>query len=122
MRRFTITLAASLIICEFAIAANLTCRVDNNTDKWWCYRAPDLRSNGTTRAFKIYQGGEKNITNVGGFEGRVSCADNVVMEIRDRDGVVFARDAIVPGTAMWELRKDICKETKLKVDTRIRSF
>src|SRR6185369_13185372 len=107
-----VTLAASLT----SEAEKLNCRVDENTDKWWCYRASDIRSNGTTRAFKIYQGGEKNITNVGGFEGRVSCQDNVVMEVRDRDGVVFARDAIRPSTAMWTLRQEICKEKKTKRD------
>ncbi len=120
--RLAITALTLALVPITTMAAGLSCRVDENTDKWWCYKASDIRSNGPARAFKIYQGGEKNITNVGGFEGRISCADNVVMELRDRDGVVFARDALRPGTAMWDLRKDICKEKKTKADKRIKPF
>lgn len=116
MKRATIALVL-LAIALPTMAAKLSCRVDDSNDRHFCYDPKAIRVNGEIRAFKLYQGGPKGVEG-NPFEARFYC-ERGVLEMRDRQGVVFIRDQ--PSKLhLIQLRDDICAEKGAKPDKSLK--
>lgn len=102
------------LVTDAAIAAlPLSCREDLNTKATVCYERKTVRANGELRSFTMATGGPKGVEK-SPYLGVVNCRAKY-LELRDRKGVVFARN--VPKKAhIRYLIADICEEPKPKPD------
>ena len=96
-----------------ASAEKLTCRQDDDTREMVCYNPLKLRGNGDLRAFTIFTGGPNKMTPNANLS-IVNCKIGY-MELRDRSGVVFARNQ--PSKVhIVQIRDDVCAQDKYKKD------
>lgn len=100
-----------------ALGAPLSCRRDPSNDRHFCYDPKAIRANGEIRAFKLYQGGPKGVDG-NPYEARFYC-DRGFLELRDRQGVVFARDQ-PEKLHIVQLRDDVCAEKGAKPDKTLK--
>ena len=116
MKRTALALAL-IAAAAPAMAAPLSCRVEESTDRHFCYDPKGIRANGEVRAFKLYQGGPKGVEG-NPYEARFYC-ELGVLELRDRKGVVFARDQPTK-LHIVQLRGDVCAEKGAKPDKTLK--
>ncbi len=94
----------------------LGCAEDTNTHQFFCFDRAKVRSNGDARAFSMLTGGSKTVT-PSGYTAVIFC-ESGVMELRDRQGIVFARDRTEKLHTV-QLREQVCSTTATP-DSRLR--
>jgi hypothetical protein len=110
MKRLSICLAIALA-SSHTLAAELDCEVDKNTDMYFCFNPKKVNADGEARSFELYTGGPLKVTSTG-YTATFYCTLGF-MEMRDRRGVVFARDQ--PGKShIIRLRESVCAATPIK--------
>ncbi|GAO35223.1 hypothetical protein SCT_0607 [Sulfuricella sp. T08] len=96
-----------------AQAVQLSCSEDSNTRQRLCYNPKAVRSNGDLRAVRLYKGGPNGADDTG-FTAVLNCKVGY-LEMRDKQGVVFARDQ--PEKLYVVLFRDyVCGEKQHKHD------
>ena len=110
------------LIVLFCISANswaakLTCSDDTNTNEYLCYNDKDVKANGDLRAVKLYKGGPKGVNDTG-FLAVLNCKIGY-LEMRDRQGVTFARDQ-PEKLHVIKYRDMICEEKNPRVDKTLK--
>lgn len=103
MRKTAIVL--SLFMSAPAFAVKLTCAVDAVTDKRLCFPPSQLRAEGNIRRAPLYSGGPRELDPTG-FTVSVNCTTKA-LELRDRQGVVFARNYAASALGM-DLAEFLC--------------
>jgi hypothetical protein len=87
--------ATCALASSAAFAASVTCATDPNTDQHMCVNDKGVRasSDKQVREAALYGGGPNSVKATG-HTARVFCSDKFVpvLELRDRNGVVFARN------------------------------
>lgn len=96
-----------------ASAEQLSCRKDANTKAVVCYLPSSLKGNGDLRSFVILNGGPKGVDK-SPYLGVVNCKAKY-LELRDRKGVVFARN-VPEKRHIRDFVSDVCTEHKPKPD------
>jgi len=112
----TLQLCLCLIAAAAALptrAATLECREETNTRKHFCYLPSELRENADLRSFPLFTGGPKGAERTG-YLAVVNCKARY-LEMRDRQGVVFARQ-LPTKQHIRALVNDVCTEGKVKRD------
>jgi len=99
-----------------AIAATLSCREEPNTRKHFCYLPSELRANADLRSFPLFTGGPKGADRTP-YTAVVNCKVRY-LEMRDRKGVVFARQ-LPKKQHIRALIDDVCTEAKVKRDNSL---
>ena len=106
-----------LLVAGSACAVQLSCSEDDNTHQRLCYNPKDVRSNGNLRAVKLFKGGP-NGANETTYTAVIDCKIGY-LELRDRQGVAFARDQPEKLYAV-QFRDFVCEEAKPKADKSLR--
>lgn len=97
-------------------AGNLSCVQDADTYATTCFDPKKVTSNGELRATKLYSGGPKEVNDLG--HTAVVYCNRQIIELRDRKGIVFARNR--PTTRQsFRLWNDICS-AESKPDKNLR--
>ena len=108
-----IFLAAVLATTGSAQAGQLSCREDRNTKANVCYERKTVKVNGDLRSFTMATGGPKGVDK-SPYLGVVNCRAKY-LELRDKRGVVFARNFPEKAHVRY-LIKDVCDEEKVRPD------
>jgi hypothetical protein len=106
-----------LVATGSASAVQLSCSEDDNTHQRLCYNPKDVRSNGNLRAVRLFKGGPQGV-NETTFMAVIDCKIGY-LELRDKQGVAFARDQPEKLYAV-QFRDFVCEEAKPKVDKSLR--
>jgi len=96
--------------------ATISCRDDSNTKQYFCYLPNEIRANGDLRSFPLFTGGPKGVSRTGQTVV-VNCKAGY-MELRDRKGVVFARNYPAKPHII-QVRDDVCEEKNIKRDASL---
>lgn len=108
---------AACSIMQAAYGIQLSCREDPDTRETICYHSNQVTANGDLRAFQLYKGGPNGVDRTA-YTAVVNCKAGY-MELRDKKGVIFARDQ--PNKLnVVQIRDDVCNEAKVKQDTHLR--
>lgn len=114
MKIFRLCLCFTAAVAAFpTLAAKLECREEANTRKHFCYLPSELRENVDLRSFPLFTGGPKGAERTGHL-AVVNCKVRY-LEMRDRQGVVFARQ-LPRKQHIRALVNDVCAEEKVKRD------
>lgn len=118
MNRIVPVIAGCVLVCSNVMAAKLTCASDPDTDKRMCFLDDGLRASTDkkVREFRFFSGGPKALDD-SGYTARVFCDPKFVpvIEMRDRRGVVFARNQAATKAAR-DLTTFVCEHAKLTID------
>ncbi len=118
MLKLRIVITTTLLSASVAQAVPLNCQQDQNTNELFCYYAKELRENGDLRSFPLFSGGPKEIVRTG-YTAVFNCKVGY-MELRDRRGVVFARNKPEKQYVKW-MRNDVCfGEKNVKQDASLK--
>lgn len=96
-----------------AFAAQLSCSEDDSTRQRLCYNPKAVRANGDLRAVRLYKGGPNGVDETG-FTAVLNCKVGY-LEMRDKKGVVFARDQPSKLYAV-QFRDYVCEDKQVKAD------
>lgn len=106
--------AAALSVSAFAV--QLSCSEDDNTRQRLCFNPKAVRANGDLRAVRLYKGGPNGVDDTG-YTAVLNCKVGY-LELRDKKGVIFARDQPSKLYAV-QFRDYVCKEKQVKADKEL---
>lgn len=112
-----IPLLLLILAAPSTFAATLSCREDPNTREHFCYLPSELRANGELRSFPVFKGGPKGADR-SGYLAVAHCKTGL-LELRDRKGVIFAKN-IPSKRHIKSLLNDACSEEKVKIDKKLK--